>query len=178
MTSSGLMDTPHPQVPHKYTSLSPGICPHQLLKSLCSGSHPSVPTQHTQCQLGQDLAAEPSPRQSPRLGRDWTLSPSTASCRLWALAQRPGVRDEGLAQSMHEVYLWEGTCWPHTPCVAVGNSSRHRPTPQHLSRVEVGARDPQTPSETLKWFAQASAFIAGRWQPHTLGGCRVRPWES
>ena len=134
-------------VPTQVTSLSPGVCPHQLLKGLCSwGLAPLFPPSTLSASWAQ-------PQAKPQKG-DWTLSPSTASCRLWALAQRPGSGMRGWVPSLQEACLWEGTHWATppvpapspAPCVALGNSSQHPPTPQPQPRAEARARDPQTPS--------------------------------
>lgn len=74
-------------------------------------SGPGAPTQHAQRTLGPGLAAEP--QAQPRPGRDWTLRPRTASCRLWTPARGPGSGLRGWARACRGcVFGRETRCSP------------------------------------------------------------------
>lgn len=100
-------------VPTRVISLSPGVCPRQLLEGLCSwGVVPLFPPS-TLCQLGQDPPAGPSSRRSPRGGTGHLVpAPPPAGS---GLPPRGRVRGEGLGPNPAGGVSLGGDALGHTP---------------------------------------------------------------
>lgn len=122
---------------------------HCRVSALGAGS--SAPTHHTLHHPGQDLAAEPSPRQSLRV-----LDTESQLSLLQALDSSPAAPGQKLGARHWEERPRTGrrcACGggghsSPTPCVVLGSSPHCPPTPplEPQCREEVGASDPPTPS--------------------------------